>query len=171
MTRRSRILLLLAGMLPSLAVHGPALHAHEQSPLIAGWSETVAFSGLGLSRKAKLDTGARTSSLHARDIQIFEKDGAQWVRFSVSFGPAGQKTFERPVHRISTVKRAGTAPEKRPVVLLDACVAGIHRRSEFNLKNREGMRYPVLIGRLFLGGNVLVDASVKNLHEGRCPVR
>ena len=171
MTRCFQVLQAVACALPAMLLQAETCLGHEQSGIVAGWAETVTFHKLGLSLKAKLDTGARTSSLHAHDIQMFSRDGAKWVQFSLRGARGEMQAFERPLHRMSTVKRAGTAPEKRPVVLLSACVAGVHRTSEFNLKNRAGMSYPVLIGRSFLGHDVLVNASAKNLHEGRCPAK
>lgn len=145
--------------------------AHEDGTTLAGWAEPVSFQKLQLSLKAKLDTGARTSSLNASSIKLFQKDGEQWVRFAVPRRDGATRKFERPLHRMSRVRRAGTAPELRPVILLEACVAGIRRIAEFNLRDRSGMRYPVLIGRSYLRGDILVSSNAENLHDGECPAR
>lgn len=142
--------------------------ARDDVPVRAGWAELVVFAEIGLELPAKLDTGARHSSLHALEIQTFERDGASWVRFTLPDQDGNIKTVARPLYRTAVIRRAGTGVEKRPVVLLRACVAGFHRTVEFNLKDRSGMLYPVLIGRSFLGSRILVDSSRKSLGTGRC---
>ena len=159
---------LLAGLCLAFSTAGSL--AHEDGTILAGWAEIVSFENLKLSLKAKLDTGARTSSLNANSIEVFQRDGTRWVRFSVP-GSQGESQFERPLHRMSTVRRAGTAPEKRPVILLEACVAGVRRTAEFNLRDRSGMRFPILIGRSYLRDDIVVRSNARDLHNGECPAR
>ena len=171
MKNRFQLLTVAFAMIGALPLQSFSCWGHEPDAVLAGWAETVSFGKLKLTLKAKLDTGARTSSLHAQDIQMFQRDGTDWVRFAVPGKTGSKRVFERPLHRMSAVRRAGTALEKRPVVLLSACVAGIDRVAEFNLKNRSGMRFPVLIGRTFLRDDILVSSSARNLHHGQCPAR
>ncbi|MDR1125953.1 MAG: ATP-dependent zinc protease [Deltaproteobacteria bacterium] len=106
------------------------------------------------SIKAKLDTGALTSSLGADDIELFQKDGRDWVRFTPQIKDA--RRLERPLARHSEIKRrvAETDEEyesdKRPVVLLEICFAGKKYSMEVNLADRSRFNYPLLLGRASL---------------------
>ena len=103
------------------------------------------------SIKAKLDTGALTSSLGAEDIELFQKDGRDWVRFTPQIKDA--QRMERPVARHSEIKRRVAEtdgeyePDKRPVVLLEICFDGKKYTIEVNLTDRSRFIYPLLLGR------------------------
>ncbi len=164
MTRK--LLLLLS--ISALAFAATTSLAQNDPPVRAGWAERMVFPNLELSLAAKLDTGARTSSLHAARIHEIEVNGKPWIRFTLTLPNHKTTTVERPLHRTVAIRRAGTTLETRPVVLLTACVAGVKRQAEFNLTSRAGMTYPVLIGRTFLQDDILVDSSKKNLKAGSC---
>ena len=79
---------------------------------VFGWVENATLEPMGARVKAKLDTGALTSSLHALNVERFEKDGEEWVRFKVKVEDQKDdemvsETFERPVYRDLTVRGAG----------------------------------------------------------------
>ena len=131
----------------------------SRAQTLAGWVERARIEPTGLTLLAKLDTGAEHSSLDARDLQHFQKHGADWVRFRVSRPDGTSLEFERPVIRIARIKRIGGASQQRPVVMLEICVGNVRREAEVYLVDRSGFDYPLLLGRSFLGGNLIVDAA------------
>lgn len=153
MTKRR---IVAAGFAGLLAASDPAA-GHEAQ--VTGWLELARLYPSGLTIRAKLDTGARTSSLNARHATRFFRAGRPWVRFSVSNARGGTATFERPIHRAATIRRVGAEPEERIVVILGICLATVYAESEVNLTDRSDMTYQMLIGRTFLSGNIVVDAS------------
>ncbi|SHM05211.1 ATP-dependent zinc protease [Vreelandella subglaciescola] len=123
----------------------------DDSPKVFGWVEKAELKPWDIMVKAKLDSGALTSSLDARDIERFEKDGDDWVRFRFEMededtGEEASEDVERPLYRILTVRGAGGRDE-RPVVLLNLCVGDTVYEEQFSLRNRGKMNYPVLLGR------------------------
>lgn len=118
--------------------------------------------------KARIDTGAKTSSLHASDLQFFERDGENWVRFRIDahkkiaglIPSSVDKTYERPVITMKKVKQASAdAIDTRPVIKLRVKVGSFEEDVEFNLTDRRNMLYPALLGRNFLKDVALVDVS------------
>lgn len=153
------------------------LPAHAQAREILGWVEWFVLEPSGLRLKAKLDTGATTSSLHATGIEPFERDGTDWVRFRVPLtdhkedlpeDAVTELRLERPVTRVVRVKRHGEEAIRRYVVTLEFCVAGRPYESQFSLTDRHKWIYPVLLGRRFLEEAVLVDSSDSFLAAADC---
>ncbi|WP_434458463.1 ATP-dependent zinc protease [Stutzerimonas urumqiensis] len=136
---------------------------------VYGLTERVAIPEFGLELPAKLDTGAQTASLSARDIERFMRNGKQWVRFDLAIDKTHQQAIERPVARLSKIKRrAGDYdPEQektytaRPVIEVDMCLGGTRRSIEVNLTDRSAFQYPLLIGSDALTQfGALVDPSL-----------
>lgn len=155
-------LLLCLSLLPALSL------AAEKT--IYGLNEYAQLSHLGLQVPAKLDTGAKTASLSARDIDRFKRDGEAWVRFYLAIDDAHANPIERPLARISKIKRRSgdydPGAEKtytaRPVVELDICMGQTLRTIEVNLTDRSAFQYPLLIGSEALKRfSALVDPSLK----------
>ncbi|EXF47220.1 ribosomal protein S6 glutaminyl transferase [Pseudomonas sp. BAY1663] len=135
---------------------------------IYGLTEHVALPDFGLEVAAKLDTGAQTASLSARDVTRFKRGGESWVRFYLALDSAHTHPIERPLARISKIKRrAGDFdPEEektytaRPVIELDLCMGKAKRTIEVNLTDRTAFQYPLLIGSDALSRfGALVDPS------------
>ena len=125
--------------------------ALADTPRNLGWIEQGVIEPADMTVKFKLDTGALTSSMHAEDIERFERDGEQWVRFKVALEDVKSEDvvseiFERPLERNLRVRGAGGS-EERPVVRMDVCIAGERLNEEFSLRDRSNMHYPVLLGR------------------------
>ncbi len=125
--------------------------ANVQGKETYGWIEHTRVEPLDFEAKAKLDSGALTSSIHATDIERFERDGEEWVRFTLALetndkGEMETKRMERPLFRDLTVIGAG-GRDTRPVVLLDICFGDTVYEEQFSLENRDDLNYPVLIGR------------------------
>jgi hypothetical protein len=130
--------------------------------IIIGEVENVTFKSKGLKLKARIDTGAETSSLGVVDQQPFERDGKKWLRFSVK-DPANKKliSFEKPIVRTASIKRHGAEDMKRPVVKLKILLGKIEMERQFTLADRSKYTFPVLIGRNVLSGKYLVDVNRK----------
>jgi hypothetical protein len=136
--------------------------------VIVGLIEQTRIEPDGFRIQAKVDTGAATTSIDARNVQQFDRQGNPWVRFSVINKRGEEIILERPVIRMASIRRAGTVTEERPVVPLDICVGNISKRIGVNLARREGMDYRMLIGCNYLDGSHLVDPSVDHLTTPQC---
>ncbi len=137
-------------------------------PVRAGWTELVSFPRLKAQLRAKLDTGAKTSALDGHNQERFQRDGTDWISFILTTQAGENMRVERPIVRLAKIRRAGVPTETRPVVAMMVCVAGITRRTEFTVNDRSGMAFPVLLGRRFLAGRIVVDAGVQGLNDGAC---
>jgi hypothetical protein len=146
-------------------------HANAGGKSIAGWVEHAWLNGNQISVHAKLDTGAKSSSISAADYEKFMRDGRDWVRFSIVNAKGKTLEIARPVERVARVRRAGTATEERPVILLKVCVAGYMEEAEFTLADRSSMNYQILIGREFLKDRILVDSARSFIASGECNAR
>ncbi|HWK55396.1 MAG TPA: RimK/LysX family protein [Hyphomicrobiales bacterium] len=141
---------------------------------ILGWVENILLLPERLSMKAKLDSGAKSSALHAENIERFEKDGRTMVRFTLREDhrdPHSETVvYERPLVRQVNIKLRNTpARDQRPAVRLEFCIAGERHNTLFTLTNRSGFNYPILLGREFLQHGILVDSSESFTHRARCP--
>ncbi len=134
----------------------------------AGWIEKARIFPGNLVMNAKLDTGAESASIHAENVKRFERDGEHWVKFIVIDDTGTQKTLTRKIHRIVQIKRHNAEPAKRPVVLMDICIGNIRKTAEVNLADRENYEYSLLIGRMFLANNFIIDPSSKHLLQSKC---
>lgn len=137
---------------------------------VYGLNEYAQLTDIDLQVAAKLDTGAKTASLSARDIKRFKRDGETWVRFYLAIDDAHAHPIERPLARISKIKRrAGDYdPDEdktytaRPVIELQVCMGKALRTIEVNLTDRSAFQYPLLIGSEALKRfDALVDPSLK----------
>jgi hypothetical protein len=137
---------------------------------ILGWVEFVEFTDPSIRLKAKLDTGATTSSLNALNQKRFKRDGESWIRFDVEDpeNPENHVTFEAPIVRHVRIVRHGGETQRRPVVELGMCVGNVYRKRQFSLIDRTEFIYQVLIGRNFLRDHVAVDSGSTYLDEPRC---
>lgn len=121
--------------------------------------------------KAKLDTGARSSALHAFDIHPFERAGAEWVRFTVrpwQKSTSDEVVVELPVHDRRKVRSSSGHVQKRYVVLLPVALMGREVKAEVTLSNRDSMGFRMLIGREALRQGFTVDAG-RSFLGGRAP--
>ncbi len=134
----------------------------EVERLVIGEAEYFYISEAGARYNARIDTGATTSSIHALDIEAFERDGETWVSFTLIQPESGKAVeLEKPVERIASIRRRGGEESmKRYVVKLEATLGNWTRRYEFNLADRTDFEFPLLIGRNLLRGTLIVDVSV-----------
>ena len=137
----------------------------NHSRMLIGWREWVSLPALGLPViKAKVDTGARTSALHAFDIETFERAGTQYVRFSVH--PLQSKhgrqdvvvKCEAPVVDYRLVSDSGGHREKRYVIETEIRVGTLAFAIEVTLANRESMTHRMLLGRTAMR-NLIIEPT------------
>jgi hypothetical protein len=133
------------------------------SSTLAGWREWVQLPDIGVPWiKAKLDTGAQTSSLHAHKVKVFELDGVEWVRFRVR--PWQRLTHDEvlvecPVHDRRKVRSSSGHVEDRFVVRMRVVLVGREVDAEVTLTNRDQMGFRMLIGREALAQGFDVTSS------------
>ncbi|AXH96695.1 hypothetical protein DV701_11700 [Ornithinimicrobium avium] len=139
---------------------------HETIPAatVVGWREWVRLDALGVPWiKAKIDTGARTSSLHAFDLQALEVDGSPRVRFSIHPWQAtaqDEVAVELPVHDVRSVRSSSGHAETRYVVLVPLVLHGRQVEAEVTLTDRDEMGFRMLVGREALVPGFLVDPGL-----------
>lgn len=135
----------------------------DHSSTLVGWREWVSLPDIGIdSIKAKIDTGAQTSALHATQIEEFVRDGAEWVRFCVQpwqMNTRDEVVVERPVHDRRAVRSSSGHSEDRIVVLLRLTLCGVYTLSEVTLTSRDEMVFRMLIGREALKNGFVVDSA------------
>ena len=135
--------------------------AQGRDKQVCGWLEKVRVSPGDLVFRAKMDTGAKHSSLNARSIAEFEKKGEPWVRFVVQDRNGKKMKMEMPLVRTAEIKLRSKQKriQERPVILLGICLGSTYKEVEVNLVDRSNFNYQMLIGRSFLGGDFFVDAA------------
>ncbi|WP_299442043.1 RimK/LysX family protein [uncultured Phycicoccus sp.] len=145
----------------------------HHSYTLAGWREWVGLPDIGVPWvKAKLDTGARSSSLHAFDLEELDRDGLRWVRFTVrpwQRSEADAVQVERPVLDVREVRSSSGHSEERYVVALDLTLMGRQVPAEMTLARRDEMGFRMLVGREALRQGFAVDPGRSYL-GGRPPL-
>ena len=133
------------------------------SQIILGWREWVALPALGLPAiKAKIDTGAKTSALHAFQIKQLKRKGADWVSFSIhplQYEPKLVKECKAPLLDFREVTDSGGHREFRYVIETTLCIGKDTYPIEMTLTARENMRFRMLLGRQGILQHMLVDVS------------
>ncbi len=129
----------------------PMLETDEHSPRLIGFREWVSLPDLNLPAiKAKVDTGAKTSSLHAYDIEVMDKGGKSYVHFKVH--PL-QHDFSVVIKCRALlvdqreVTDSGGHKETRYVIQTTMVLSGLKKQIELTLTNRQEMKFRMLIGR------------------------
>jgi len=133
------------------------------SNTLSGWREWVQLTDVGVPWiKAKLDTGAQTSSIHAYDVEAFDRDGAAWVRFRIrpwQRSDADEVAVECPVLDVRRVRSSSGHVEERFVVSMRLVLVGHEVDAEVTLTNRDAMGFRMLIGREALSRGFVVDSA------------
>lgn len=135
-----------------------------QGKLVVGEVEKVYLEDPGFIYDARIDSGANTSSMDARNIQRFERDGNNWVRFDIPAPgePNATRTIEREIVRNVRIIQAATEDgdgDRRPVVELQFRIGSHKQKAEFTLNNRSHLSHPMLIGRNILRDIMLIDVG------------
>lgn len=129
---------------------------------VIGWREKISLPDLDLIDFAvKVDTGARTTALHATNVETFQKDGVDWVRFTPDFfiGDASPRVAE--IHETREITNTGGVPEERIVIRTRLLIAGRIWKIDVSLADRAPMRFPLILGRSALKGHNI------SVHTGR----
>ena len=151
----------------------PALPSVKQAPqldnkTILGQIEWVYVPTVKSNFRARIDTGAETSSINATAIERFERDGKKWVRFTLSNEKEdAPQIIEAKIQRIVRIAQSTTIEnetERRFVIKLPVRIGDIAYPTEFTLTDRSHMDFPVLIGRSFLQDVILVDVSKEYIY-------
>ncbi|MGE0485263.1 MAG: ATP-dependent zinc protease [Gammaproteobacteria bacterium] len=165
----------LLRMLAALAMLTLACDAWAK-PRVLGWLEWAWLEPDHIRLKAKLDTGARTSSIDADEIELFERDGEQWVRFRVPLSERpDDSTYDKDVHYElplagrKKIKDHVLEPARRYVVEMELCIGGRMFTTPMTLADRSRFNYPLLLGRAALQGRMMVDPAQKYTADRSCP--
>lgn len=131
---------------------------------VVGWREWVQIPQVDVPWiKAKIDTGAKTSAIHAFDLRSFDRDGRDWVSFAVHPWQAtaqDEVAVELPVHDSRSVRSSSGHEEQRYVVRLPVVLGGREVPVEVTLTDRDEMGFRMLIGREALVQGFLVDPAL-----------
>jgi hypothetical protein len=142
---------------------------------VLGWREWVSLPAFGIDRiKAKVDTGARTSCLHAFDVRMEESQDQKLVRFFIH---PEQHNLEHAIECVAPLKDqrevrdSGGHSEMRYVIETEITIGSETHRVEFTLTNRDSMGFRMLIGRTAMKGRYLVDPGQSFLVRKRAKAR
>jgi hypothetical protein len=135
----------------------------SEEKLVLGWREWIEFPELGVAQvKAKVDTGARTSCLHAFFVESFERESVPWVRFGVHPRRNDAETeiyCEAPIKDRRSVRDSGGHEEQRYVIETLVTVGTRQHRIEVTLTDRDTMKFRALLGRTAIQGLYVVDSA------------
>jgi hypothetical protein len=138
---------------------------------VVGGREDVWVEDLQLALPARIDTGAETASLDARNIREFERDGDEWVRFDIVHPETGEPlTLERPVARVVRILQSTSEEaERRAVIELGIVLGEVRQMAEFTLSDRSHLDFQMLVGRNILKDLMVVDVGQSNIAPYRAP--
>ncbi len=135
--------------------------------IILGRTEWIWLEAVNRVFRARVDSGATTSSLSAHHIVEFERDGKKWVRFNMVPDDDVDDSYEveAPLVRFARIRQASSEEiDRRPVVELTMKIGEFTDTAEFTLTDRTSMTYPILLGREFLRDIALIDVA-KSYHQ------
>jgi len=145
----------------------------EPGKVIAGWIEKISLVDPAITLKAKLDTGAKTSSIHAINVEQYKRDGKRRVKFDLRVTDINDQVhtlhMDRPKARRVAIKNNDGDHDRRAVVELEVCFDGRRHITEFTLADRSEYIYDVLLGREFLQGIAVIDPEKTFLTQAACP--
>lgn len=148
---------------------------HASAKPIIGWREWISLPLLGIKEiKPKIDTGARSSSLHAFNMEFYTEGGVEMVRFEVhplQRNDSNIVTCTAPVLEHRRVTSSSGHRTQRPVILTDVKTRDMRWEIELTLANRDEMGFRMLLGREALRGRFLVDPAHSYVQGIRRPAK
>ncbi|MEE4297019.1 MAG: RimK/LysX family protein [Wenzhouxiangella sp.] len=136
------------------------MSAHVAPTMIIGACEWVALPDLGIRRlRARVDTGAKSCALHASDIEAFERNDEEWVRFRVHLGyprPRGDQDCEALLLSVRKVRPTSGKAESRYTIRTPIVIGHSRWMVDVTLTDRGRMRYRMLLGRKAMENHALV---------------
>ncbi len=137
-----------------------------------GWREWVRLPALGdVVLRAKIDTGAKTSALHARNLRLEESGGARRARFDLRpEHPSGPRvSVSAEVIALRRIRSSNGMVELRPVIRTQITLGGRSWPVQISLTNRRDMSFEMLVGREALAGRARVDPGRSYIAEAPGP--
>ena len=135
---------------------------------IIGAVELVTIYPQNFQIRAKIDTGAKSSSIDAEILKRFSHDGTDWVQFKIFGDEDATHRIESPITRSVRIRRAGTPRDVRSAVTMRICLGTVAADVLVNFAERRELNYRLLLGRDFLKGRFLVDAEPRYLTKPSC---
>ena len=161
-------------ILVSLFVFSSLPQTGAEDREVLGWLEMVRIYPGNLKMRAKLDTGARSSSINVYELKKFERNGETWVSFELRERRRDNKgrryTFEKKVVDSIQIKKKGGGLDNRVVVKMDICLAGIYKKIDMSLTNRSNFNNQILIGRMDLVWDFIIDPAAVFTHKPDCKI-
>jgi len=144
--------------------------AMAEQKTIIGWLEQVYLPRYDFVIKAKIDTGAKNSSIHAIDIEYIknEKGNDSRVRFKTMDLEKRCQIIEADLIREARIRKSTVRTITRPEIELEICLGRVRKRIRVNLEDRGGMNYRMILGRTALEGDFIVDVSKKYIAGPGC---
>lgn len=142
--------------------------------IILGRTEWIWLEAVNRVFRARVDSGATTSSLSAHHIVEFERDGKKWIRFNMVPDDDVDDSYEveAPLVRFARIRQASSEEiDRRPVVEMTIRIGEFTDTAEFTLTDRSSMTYPILLGREFLRDIALIDVAKSYLQPKPEPMK
>jgi len=148
----------------------------SEEKIVIGWLEKVYLPAYDFALRGKSDTGAKTSSLHATEMEYVYVEGRppqSRIRFKTIDANGNHRIIETDIVRQVRIKRSSLVSdnpvtETRVEIALDICLGGKTKRINVNLSDRKGMNYRMILGREALQGDFVVDVSQKFISGKEC---
>lgn len=137
---------------------------------VIGWVENAGVSSSNAIIKAKIDTGADSSSLDCECITPYERDGEQWVKFTITDIDDQSISYDKKIIRTTKVKRHFGEVQERIVVRMGICIGDQYGETDVSLVDRSGFNYSLLIGRKYLKDKFIVDPGETFMSRPQCKI-
>jgi hypothetical protein len=130
--------------------------------MILGETEWIYIEEANGNFMTRVDTGATTSSISAEDIEVFEREGHRWVKFTIPVDGGDKVHVEAPFVKYIRIRQANGL-EDRPIVQMTVRMGSVTEKADFSLTDRSKMDFPVLLGREFIKDIAVVDVARENV--------
>lgn len=135
---------------------------------VVGWVEKIFLTHDNILVKAKIDSGARHSSLNCDCKSTINDKGERWVHLKFTSYKGESLALDKKVIRQAVIKRHNGKSQIREVIKLNICLGTVRKEVEVNLIDRSGLNYQLLIGRSFLKGDFLIDPGKMYINKPKC---